>query len=144
MTLKVTGLKKLNLKFKTARQQVTPIIKEATKKAAELIATEAQANAPELTGLLESSIEVKEVSSAPDVNTYMVNFWAVNPKTGEEYGVLMHESFYNLGAQSLKKQAENGHIVGRKFLERALADNADEAKQIIKEATLKKIRGIFK
>lgn len=141
--LKVTGLKNLVTKFRTARQKITPAIKQATKEAAEIVRDESEENAPVLTGRLESSHKVNEVSSAPDVAIYTVTFRAINPETGEDYGTLMHESIYNLGPESQKKQKANGHKVGRKFLERATDDKAEECIEIVRTATKNKIRDIF-
>lgn len=143
MTLKVTGLKNLVVRLRATKQVINPTIKAATKEAAEIVKKESEENAPVLTGELEASHKVNEVSSAPDVAIYTVTFNAINPADGYDYGVAMHESVYNLGPESIKKEKANGHIVGRKFLERAANDKEKECIELVRDATKRKIRKTF-
>lgn len=144
MTLKVTGLRKLVATLRATRQIIDPTIKAATEEAAEIVKKESEENAPVLTGELEASHKVNEVSSAPDVAIYTVTFNAINPTDGYDYGVAMHESVYNLGPESIKKEKANGHIVGRKFLVRAIQDKKEECIELVRDATKKRIRKAFK
>lgn len=50
-----------------------------------------------------------------------------------EYAVAMHENNYNIGADSIAKQAKTGKIVGKKYISRALDENRDRIVKIIKK-----------
>lgn len=140
MTLQIRGLNETTVRLRVTRQKIRYSIKEATMEAAEEIAEESEQNAPVLTGRLEGSHRINEVSPTPDVAIYTVTYNAINPKDGFDYGTLMHESYYNLGPESLKKQDSNGHIVGRKFLERAANDTKELCVAIVRKATLDALR----
>lgn len=140
MTIQIKGLNETTLRLRVTKQRINYAIKESTVEAAEEIAEESEQNAPVLTGRLEGSHRINEVSPAPDVAIYTVTYNAINPKDGFDYGTLMHESYYNLGPESLKKQQSNGHIVGRKFLERAAQDTKELCIAIVRQATKEAVR----
>lgn len=88
--------------------------------------------APELTGELEASHKTQIATDTTDRLTVTVSAGpAINPATGEDYSIPMHEGLpptgrpYNLGPVSSAKNTglpHQGEGVGWKFLERALQD----------------------
>ncbi len=53
--------------------------------------------------------------------------------TSRDYAIARHEGEYNLGEQSINKQARLGTIVGPKFITRGVDDSMDDFKDIIQE-----------
>ena len=47
------------------------------------------------------------------------------------YAIAMHENDYNLGPNSLERQRKLGVVVGRKYLTRAISENAEGIKKRI-------------
>lgn len=144
MTVKVTGLSRLTARVRAARQIITEDVRKATEEAAYIIMEESEANAPVLTGRLEASHEVVEDTTRYGNPVYVVRFEAINPEDGFDYGAVMHESVYDLGPESEKKQQTNGHIVGRKFLERAVDEKYDECVDLVRSVTKRGFRKALK
>lgn len=88
-------------------------------------------------GFLAQSHE-KKVEVTPSRVTGHVFIPANSPAS--DYAVPMHEHFYNLGEASRAKQAGSKVTVGRKYLERALFENAAAFKTYI----VMKCRELFK
>lgn len=89
---------------------------------------EAIANAPVDKGNLEHAIKLRNLGQRRGWEVYVdgdepddTGNWTVGDYAGQ-----MHEGVYNLGPLSLEKQQQNGHIVGRKFLERAMDAKAED------------------
>lgn len=96
------------------------------------IAEESRKRAPVLKGNIEASHKVIMKRRDSQVISVAVE---VGDDSTADYLDFIHESTYNLGPLSQKKQAANGDvIVGRKFLERAVNEaEEDIVKQIADE-----------
>lgn len=140
MTVRVTGLRQKQATLKLFRQKLREEVKDATIDAADIIKEESEALAPVLTGALEASHEIEIKEDSPDDFVATVSFHAVNEKDGYDYGVAMHESYYNLGQKSQEKAESTGKAVGRKFLTRAIVEKKQECIELVKEATRQAIR----
>lgn len=140
MTLKVTGLREKIATLKLFRQKLREEVKDAVIDAGDIIKDESEALAPVLTGALEESheVEIKEDSPYDFITT--VSFHAVNSRDGYDYGIAMHESYYNLGPESQAKANATGKAVGRKFLQRAIIEKKDECIDLVRKATKDAIR----
>lgn len=73
--------------------------------------------------MLEASHE-KSVKKTPIVKDIVGRVFIPANSPAADYAVYMHEWTYNLGPRSAEKQAGSSVTVGRKFLERALDENA--------------------
>lgn len=98
-------------------------IARALDKIGDFVSGEAKDRAPLKEGVLTMSIE-----SDVQGNAVVVRVPANSPAA--EYAVPMHESEYNLGDKSLKKQGKWGVEVGRKYITRAIDDNVDKIRGI--------------
>lgn len=123
MGVKVRGLERTVSELRQTGDYTTRASRRQIRIEAERIRQRAEENAPVLTGALESSLVAEAHRDDRNRLRMTVTFSARSADTGFDYGVYMHEGFYNLGPASLEKQASNpGRVVGRKFLERAYED----------------------
>lgn len=114
----------------------------AVNKGADAIVKEAQANAPVDTHNLESAIHISERTTRRNNIAINIEVSGVGDDGRDvaEYAMVMHESFYNLGPLSIEKQAsDSNHIIGRKYLERAV----DKQKPAIIAAISKAVKDSF-
>jgi len=77
-----------------------------------------------LTASVTGDVEVFEKSYAATV------YIPVN-SPASHYAVKMHETEYNLGKNSIAKQAKVGVTVGPKYITRAILDNKDKIREIV-------------
>mgnify|MGYP006428527651 CR=1 FL=1 len=75
---------------------------------------------------IEQSIDIEETREGRNRRTVIKVF--VNPSKGntgtvEKYYLMLHESTYKLGEDSIEKQKGQSEKVGNKFLERAVDDS---------------------
>lgn len=97
--------------------------------------------APYKDGPLEDSHKAEVIASGKErIRIEVSAGGSVNGVNVDDYVIEMHESNYNLGEASMRKQAANPAIrVGRKFMERSLEDNEDDIIKAIEDAILKEI-----
>lgn len=94
---------------------------------------ESQHRCPERTGTLNVSATVTPQTTSAEKT---VGFYT-------EYAAKMHEGDkYRLGAQSLLKQAHYGVTVGRKFIERAATEAAEQIQEAVNTVFLHAISTI--
>lgn len=75
-------------------------------------------------GFLEKSIDHKVEKGGSVHDTWGV-VWIPTNSPASEYAMWMHEMFYNLGPRSRDKQNTSPAVtVGRKYMERAMDENA--------------------
>lgn len=75
-------------------------------------------------GFLEKSVDRKVEKGGSIHNTWGI-VWIPTNSPASEYAMFMHEMFYKLGPRSKAKQAGNNDVlVGRKYMERAMDENA--------------------
>lgn len=100
---------------------------------AQKIEEEAVKRAPIDTGDLQRSITHSVEPGTFDSKVKGAVFIPAN-SPASAYAMYMHEGIYNLGAASAAKQASSSVMVGRKYLERALAENEEAVKAAIQAA----------
>jgi hypothetical protein len=110
---------------------------KAMNKAKDIALEEAVKRAPIDEGNLQHSLQAKTEIEPGKVEA--VVFIPANSPAAD-YALHMHEGVYNLGPVSQQKQASQGEMVGRKYLERALAENEERLTRMIGEE-LKKAAG---
>ena len=119
-------------KFVARSKLLKSIIKKKTVNALDALgafgASESKFRAPIDEGFLTADIETE---TYPNDSIAVIRV-PVNA-TSSEYAIKMHEDNYNLGPNSIGKQAQTGQTVGRKFITRALDEEKDTMKKIIKK-----------
>ena len=133
MVVRVTGLRDTVGKLRNYRQRLTEAVKEGIEEGAQIIAEEAKDLVPVLTQNLEDSIDWAVNKETED--EYEVVIFFDGRRNGFNYGEWIHEGVYNLGKESLEKQARVGKVVGRKFLSRAIANKKQEVINLVKQKT---------
>lgn len=108
------------------------------KAAGKLVAKESARRAPVMDGNLEQSHRSKVIRNNADQIKVEVSIGGmVNGVNVDAYVMEMHESHgtrYKPGKGTLAKQAADPSVrVGRKFLERALADTEDEILELLED-----------
>lgn len=114
-------LRKLHLFDAEAHEKLVKITKQATDK----IEEESVLRSPVDEGNLQGSHESKVEDKKEDI---IGHIYIPANSPAADYALYMHESHYNLGEQSLAKQAKVNVVVGRKYLERALNENRNKLK----------------
>lgn len=118
--MKITGVGSVISHLTNVARKVGQDSRGAMKRSADRIVKEARANVPVDTHDLESSIEARKTY---EDNTRRLQIEIVAGEGLEEYALKIHEGVYNLGPKSRAKQeADPSHIVGPKFLERAVEE----------------------
>lgn len=106
---------RLGTKLVKIAERSTRELRRTHRDAAYTVRDVAEEMAPFKTGELEGSIEVWEQRGAGGRKVFEIGTQGVN------HAIYMHESVYDLGPGSREKQRSSRFIVGRKFIERAVA-----------------------
>lgn len=108
----------------------TPLFeRRAMQQVSALLGREAQKRAPVDKGFLTASILHTVV---PRGSGFVAAVYVPVNAPGAQYAIPMHEHHYALGPNSLEKQRKVGVPVGRRYIARALDDNAEKIFNIIK------------
>lgn len=126
--VKVTGVSEVRLELRNIGDRVVETARKTMHRSAQRIETMAKRMAPVDHGNLEESIHIeRSTGDRGRLQLDVVAGGVVNGVDTDQYAAIMHESDYELGWQSIDKQASNPDVVvGRKYLERAAED--EEAK----------------
>jgi len=117
------GFPQVSLNLASIPKQLRHVIPPAILASVLVVHREARRNAPYLTGTLESSIKYKAGDDEGAV------FVPINSHAGD-YARRRHEDQYSRGPGTRAKGAR----AGRKYLERAVTDNADKIRLIFQQA----------
>lgn len=127
---------KLEAKIRQRLRETPLAEQQIMHQVAAYIEGQAKNRAPKDIGTLETSIRsmVAESPKGMVAVVYVpVNACVVESEDGRSfnYAIAMHENDYNPGPKSLDKQRKLGVVVGRKYLVRAISENAEEIKKRI-------------
>ena len=146
MTMKVTGDADLIANFEEVRKRVIERATDAVVEGGKLVQRTAKDYSPLDRGNLENSIRREEQITRDGANIVIGvdDNEPVPEEPGKrvgDYATQMHEGDYNLGPGSRAKANELGVEVGRKYVERALEDNADEILRLVEDEVRKALFG---
>lgn len=93
------------------------------------LAGEAKDRTPVDEGFLTADVTSETVQNA---KSFAAVIYIPANAPSSSYAVAMHEGFYQLGKNSLAKQAKTGKVAGRKYLTRAIDDNRPRIAEIMR------------
>jgi hypothetical protein len=135
MGVKLIGIDSVSALLIQDGKRATSAALRQMRKEAKIIKELSVANSPVDEGNLEAAHAVEEIKKGNERTVIEVGVGGiVNGVDVDAYATEMHEGLYSLGPRSEAKQASNGHIVGRKFLERALDEREPKMKEEIETA----------
>lgn len=90
---------------------------------------EAKERSPVDEGFLTADITNKTIENQ---KSFSAAIYIPSNATSADYAIEMHEGQYMPGEKSQKKAQKTGKAVGRKFITRAIDENREDVKEIIK------------
>lgn len=135
MGMRIVGLRETQVSIRQTGERAKSHVLRQMRKEAQEIKKISQEQAPRDEGNLEEAHHVTEVKKGRERTVIEIEVGGVvNGVNVDQYALEMHESVYNLGPESLKKQAGQQRIVGRKYLERAVEERDREMQRRLQEA----------
>jgi hypothetical protein len=143
-SIKIHGLDQIHAALRHAGQRVSDTARKTMHAGADAIVRDAKLNAPVDERNLEKSIR-KEIAygfrGRLEIDVVVGGF--VNGVNVDHYAALIHEHYSSMkpGPGTIAKQAANPqHLVGEKFLERAVRDNRTRLERDLVQAVFKEWR----
>lgn len=139
----VTGIEEVYVALRHEAERVADSARKTMHRATDRIVREAQLNAPVDKHNLEKSIRKEKVSEGNErlaLNVTMGGY--VNGVNVDAYAVEVHENYDDArpGPETqAKRDANPGRHVGRKFLERAVAEELPKLEKALISATVRNI-----
>lgn len=130
--MKVTGITENILRLRNIGPRVHENARKTMHAAADRIVALARKMAPVDEGNLEAAIQKQIAYDASNRGRLMIDVVILSEVNGvavEDYATFMHEGVYKLGPKSEAKQAREGVVVGRGFLDRAAEPEKEKLQQ---------------